>query len=38
MDRGVVVAMAPDGGEKYLSTELCDEKKCLECFAKYGIS
>jgi len=38
VDRGVMVVMAPDGGEKYLSTELCDEKKCIECFKKYGIS
>jgi cysteine synthase len=35
---GVMVVMAPDGGEKYLSTELCDPKKCSECFAKHGIS
>ena len=38
IERGVIVMVAPDGGEKYLSTELCDEKKCHECFRKYGIS
>ena len=37
-ERGVMVVMAPDGGEKYLSTELCNEEKCNECFRKYGIS
>lgn len=36
--RGVMVVVAPDGGEKYLSTELCDMEKCRECFAKHGIS
>jgi len=35
---GVMVVMAPDGGEKYLSTELCNMEKCFECFAKHGIS
>jgi len=38
VDGGVMVVVAPDGGEKYLSTELCDEEKCIECFEKYGIS
>jgi cysteine synthase len=38
MTRGLIVLVAPDGGEKYLSTELCDESKCRECFRKYGIS
>ena len=38
MDSAVMVAVAPDGGEKYLSTELCNEKKCHECFRKFGIS
>jgi hypothetical protein len=33
-----MVVVAPDGGEKYLSTELCNEDKCQECFRKYGIS
>ena len=34
---GVMVAMAPDGGEKYLSTNLCDPMLCLKCARKYGI-
>jgi len=34
---GVVVVMAPDGGEKYLSTQLCDEDKCRDCVLKYRI-
>jgi cysteine synthase len=37
LTEGVVVVMAPDGGEKYLSTQLCDEDKCRDCVAKYGI-
>ena len=34
---GVIVAIAPDGGEKYLSTSLCDPSLCLKCARKYGI-
>jgi cysteine synthase len=34
---GVVVSIAPDGGERYLSTTLCDPNLCLECVKKYGI-
>jgi cysteine synthase len=37
IDRGVMVVMSPDGGEKYLSTTLCEPSKCLECARKYGI-
>ena len=37
IDKGVVVAIAPDGGEKYLSTTLCDPILCLDCVKKYGI-
>jgi cysteine synthase B len=37
IDNGVMVAIAPDGGEKYLSTTLCDPKLCLKCARKYGI-
>lgn len=37
IDRGVMVAIAPDGGEKYLSTTLCDPDLCLACATKYGI-
>jgi cysteine synthase B len=35
--KGVIVAIAPDGGEKYLSTTLCDPILCLKCARKYGI-
>ncbi len=35
--RGVMVVMAPDGGEKYLSTQLCDEDRCRDCVLKYKI-
>jgi len=37
IDRGVMVVIAPDGGEKYLSTTLCDPVLCLACVRKYGI-
>ena len=37
LKKGVMVVMAPDGGEKYLSTELCNPNKCLECAERYGI-
>jgi cysteine synthase B len=37
IDRGVMVVMSPDGGEKYLSTSLCEPSQCLECARKYGI-
>src|SRR4030066_419302 len=37
IEKGVMVAMAPDGGEKYLSTTLCDPLLCLDCVKKYGI-
>jgi len=37
LNEGVMVAIAPDGGEKYISSELCDPKSCLECIKKYGI-
>jgi cysteine synthase len=37
LSEGVLVAMAPDGGEKYISTELCDLKSCIECAKKYGV-
>jgi len=37
LPKGVIVVMAPDGGEKYLSTELCSEDKCRECVLKYRI-
>lgn len=34
---GVIVCIAPDGGEKYLSTTLCDPNLCVECVTKYRI-
>ena len=37
IDKGIMVAIAPDGGEKYLSTTLCDPVLCLKCARKYGI-
>ena len=37
IERGVMVVMAPDGGESYLSTTLCDPFLCLECVWKYGL-
>jgi cysteine synthase B len=37
IDKGVMVAFASDGGEKYLSTTLCDPILCLKCARKYGI-
>lgn len=37
IEGGVMVVILPDGGEKYLSTELCDLDKCLACIEKYGI-
>jgi cysteine synthase len=37
LSNGVLVAIAPDGGEKYLSTSLCDPVLCLDCVKKYGI-
>ncbi len=37
LKEGIIVAMAPDGGEKYLSTTLCDPLLCLDCVKRYGI-
>jgi cysteine synthase len=37
VEQGVMVAIAPDGGEKYLSTTLCDPLLCLDCVKKHGI-
>jgi cysteine synthase len=34
---GVMVSIAPDGGEKYLSTSLCDPVLCIEAVRKFGI-
>ncbi len=37
LSAGVMVAIAPDGGEKYLSTNLCDPLLCLDCVKKHGL-
>jgi cysteine synthase len=37
IDEGMMVAIAPDGGEKYLSTSLCDPALCIEAVRKFGI-
>lgn len=37
IEGGIMVVIAPDGGEKYLSTKLCDPGLCEECARKYGI-
>jgi len=37
LKEGVIVSIAPDGGEKYLSTTLCDPNLCLDCVRKFGI-
>jgi cysteine synthase len=34
---GVVVFIAPDGGERYLSTTLCDPNLCVACVKKYCV-
>ena len=34
---GTIVAIMPDGGERYLSTELCDLNKCIDCANRHGI-
>ncbi len=37
IDKGIMVAISPDGGEKYLSTSLCDPDLCIEAVRKFGI-
>jgi len=37
ISEGMMVAIAPDGGEKYLSTSLCDPALCIEAVRKFGI-
>ncbi len=34
---GTIVALMPDGGERYLSTQPCDLNKCSECAQRYGV-
>ncbi|MFX1286313.1 MAG: PLP-dependent cysteine synthase family protein [Promethearchaeota archaeon] len=37
LEKGVMVVIAPDGGERYLSTTLCTPERCLECAQRYAI-
>jgi S-sulfo-L-cysteine synthase (O-acetyl-L-serine-dependent) len=37
INHGVMVVLAPDGGEKYLTTSLCEPSQCLACAHKFGI-
>lgn len=37
IDEGIIVGLLADGGERYMSTELCDYTKCLECIKRYNI-
>ncbi len=37
IDGGVLVFMSPDGGEKYLSTTLCEPSLCLDCAKRFRI-
>jgi cysteine synthase len=37
IDKGLMVGIAPDGGERYLSTSLCDPALCIEAVRKFGI-
>jgi len=37
LDRGVIVTLFPDGGEKYVSTPLYEPSKCFACLKKNQI-
>jgi hypothetical protein len=37
LDRGVIVTVFPDGGEKYVSTPLYEPSKCFECLKRNKI-
>jgi len=37
LDRGTVVTLFPDSGEKYVSTPLYEPSKCFECLKKNRI-
>ncbi|MDD3791702.1 MAG: PLP-dependent cysteine synthase family protein [Candidatus Bathyarchaeota archaeon] len=37
LKEGVIVVIAPDGGEKYLSTSLCDPELFMECAKKHDV-
>jgi len=38
LDEGVVVTVLPDGGERYISTELCNRERCITCIHRHNIS
>ncbi len=38
LDEGVVVTVLPDGGERYMSTELCNRERCITCIHRHNIS
>lgn len=38
LDEGVVVTVLPDGGERYISTELCNRGRCISCIHRHNIS
>lgn len=37
MDKGVIVLLLPDGGEKYISNKIYLPDKCLECINSFNI-
>lgn len=37
MKKGVIVSIAPDGLERYLTTPVCEPSYCLDCAQKYGV-
>jgi cysteine synthase len=37
MNRGVIITLFPDGGEKYVSTPLYEPTKCFDCLKKHKI-
>jgi cysteine synthase len=37
LEKGVIVTLLPDGGEKYVSTPLYEPTKCFECLQKHRI-
>jgi hypothetical protein len=38
LKEGLIVYIAPDGGEKYLSTTLCDPNLVVDCVKKHYIN
>jgi hypothetical protein len=37
LKKGVIVTLLPDGGEKYVSTPLCEPTKCFKWLQKHWI-